>query len=440
MRTLFLIATLLSTFLVTACDELDCPADSIRAGKVCRKCEPGRAPKGGLCKPVEDAGEAIDSAADEQDANANSNLDATPPDAATDEPDGPIDEGCEAPITFFRDDDRDGYGAIGSELESCDAPEGYVDIPGDCDDASPDVHPGATELCNGKDDDCNATSADGLGDCNGLLCNDAACLTSCTSSAGCIAGLECGGTECTGKLALGAQCGGDAQCVSASCGPSSTCQMPGGTGASCNSPGDCRQGTTCAGAKCKAANGEACGADGECLSDSCVGTCGAPVGFGGTCNTPADCQAGLACDGTTCKRVNNAACGGDTECLSGSCAPSGVCQNRGNYGASCDSAPDCAAQLMCAANVCKRVYGVSCTLDAECVSNMCAGGPPSVYPRVCRAGYVGDVCDAHNDCSVHCSLCTSKRICLIGSGCECIQSSDCESGMCNPEGSIFECG
>ena len=34
--------------------------------------------------------------------------------------------------------------------------DGYTTCRGDCDDADPGVHPGAPERCNGKDDDCDA--------------------------------------------------------------------------------------------------------------------------------------------------------------------------------------------------------------------------------------------------------------------------------------------
>ena len=37
--------------------------------------------------------------------------------------------------------------------------DGYAVDDGDCDDGDPAVHPGATELCNGVDDDCDGTAA-----------------------------------------------------------------------------------------------------------------------------------------------------------------------------------------------------------------------------------------------------------------------------------------
>jgi hypothetical protein len=62
------------------------------------------------------------------------------------------------------DEDGDGYGAPAHD--SCAYPEE------DCDDGNPDIHPGASELCNGLDDDCNGGSADGAGEAwMGTLCD-----------------------------------------------------------------------------------------------------------------------------------------------------------------------------------------------------------------------------------------------------------------------------
>lgn len=58
------------------------------------------------------------------------------------------------------DADGDGHGAVGSETWSCAEPSNAVASCDDCDDTAPAVHPGATELCNGVDDNCD-TQTDG---------------------------------------------------------------------------------------------------------------------------------------------------------------------------------------------------------------------------------------------------------------------------------------
>jgi len=53
--------------------------------------------------------------------------------------DGEIDEGVEA--TFFWDGDGDGYGDEKVPTSACDAPAGFADVAGDCDDYDPGRHP-----------------------------------------------------------------------------------------------------------------------------------------------------------------------------------------------------------------------------------------------------------------------------------------------------------
>ncbi|MCA9490082.1 MAG: putative metal-binding motif-containing protein [Myxococcales bacterium] len=61
---------------------------------------------------------------------------------------------------YFVDDDLDGYGDRDTFLLRCRLPRGHVLDGSDCDDADPDVRPGATELCNGRDDDCDDLTDD----------------------------------------------------------------------------------------------------------------------------------------------------------------------------------------------------------------------------------------------------------------------------------------
>jgi len=58
-------------------------------------------------------------------------------------------------IDVFLDADMDGVGGESMEVCPNQVPEGYVELGGDCDDDDPEVKPGATELCDGVDNNCN---------------------------------------------------------------------------------------------------------------------------------------------------------------------------------------------------------------------------------------------------------------------------------------------
>jgi hypothetical protein len=58
------------------------------------------------------------------------------------------------------DSDVDDFGDETLPTVHCQLPDGFLLDLSDCDDSDPDVNPGATELCNGVDDDCDdATDA-----------------------------------------------------------------------------------------------------------------------------------------------------------------------------------------------------------------------------------------------------------------------------------------
>ncbi len=74
--------------------------------------------------------------------------------------DGEVDEGVTD--AFYQDADGDGFGSPDGAIEGCEQQPGTVPSATDCDDGNPDVHPGANEVCNGVDEDCDGLVDEGL--------------------------------------------------------------------------------------------------------------------------------------------------------------------------------------------------------------------------------------------------------------------------------------
>jgi Concanavalin A-like lectin/glucanases superfamily/Putative metal-binding motif/Secretion system C-terminal sorting domain len=75
--------------------------------------------------------------------------------------DGVVDDGTYL-IKWYRDYDRDGFGGKRIIKYSCVQPHGYVAFNGDCNDYNPDFNPGASELPDGMDNDCDGQTDEGL--------------------------------------------------------------------------------------------------------------------------------------------------------------------------------------------------------------------------------------------------------------------------------------
>jgi hypothetical protein len=63
---------------------------------------------------------------------------------------------------YYVDADGDGFGDEATGVESCSQPQNTITVGGDCDDANDQIYPGATEICDAVDNDCDGSTDEGL--------------------------------------------------------------------------------------------------------------------------------------------------------------------------------------------------------------------------------------------------------------------------------------
>ena len=105
-----------------------------------------------------------------------------------------IDEGQSPLQAYYRDIDGDRFGVLGDTLMACACandgcvPPGYAPVSGDCAPMDNARYPGAMELCNGLDDDCDNQNDDGVTVGVGAACADAGPGDCLQGTTGCVAG------------------------------------------------------------------------------------------------------------------------------------------------------------------------------------------------------------------------------------------------------------
>jgi len=116
--------------------------------------------------------------------------------------DGDVDEGLTT--TYYADSDGDSYGDLGSTTDDCSAPSGYVSDSTDCDDTDSAIHPGATEVCDSVDNDCDGSIDEGVtitfyADADGDAYGDAtSTIDDCTEPSGYVSDdTDCDDTDAT---------------------------------------------------------------------------------------------------------------------------------------------------------------------------------------------------------------------------------------------------
>ena len=155
--------------------------------------------------------------------------------------DGSIDEEI-ATREWFIDADFDGRGALGSTPRvSCLQPANYVASADDCNDRDRLTAPGAPELCDGRDNDCDGAIDEGAvaqsfwpdGDGDGFGSASASATSSCSPIAGSVTNnRDCNDSNQLVRPEIVENCGngfddncnGTVDCAEASCASTSACR------------------------------------------------------------------------------------------------------------------------------------------------------------------------------------------------------------------------
>jgi hypothetical protein len=109
----------------------------------------------------------VDDATDCDDTNGLVNEGATETcDGADNDCDGWVDDtdpDVTGTTTWYGDSDGDGIGGQQFQQDACTAPAGFVSTNTDCDDLDATSFPGASEVCDEADNDCDGTVDEGVG-------------------------------------------------------------------------------------------------------------------------------------------------------------------------------------------------------------------------------------------------------------------------------------
>ncbi len=349
------------------------------------------------------------------------------------------DDDCNGVVDEGQDADGDGFTFCGSRpgdvpgtFQVAATNGGFVD----CDDSNPDVHPGATDLCDGRINRCPASGTpDDDAICDGTLecvsgrcvdrldctvfperCTTASqvcdpetleCITTACDPVACRAmGMRCGAaTSCVALTPLGAGCNVDDECATGFCLAREALGLPTGT-----PKGIC--GRACCNGECNAAASEECvqAASGArtCLPSGRASALGVPLPATRTCQS--FFEAGYAaCLGESTDGCRDASGSPEEVCRFyqyASCGLPGDTYTIYGCGLPCDSSSVCTADERCefiaAGNSwlgrCAPVGLGGAAVGAPCANNnACRDG-------ICVNGLCGQACCTD-------AQCTEGRLC-----------------------------
>ncbi|GMV40753.1 MAG: hypothetical protein AMXMBFR64_24690 [Myxococcales bacterium] len=201
----------------------------------------------------------------------------------------------------------------------------------DCEPKDPTVYPGAQEICDGKDNDCNGIPDDGLcfdgNPCTKDSCDAAsgkcvfqAIAGACDDQDACTKGDLCSGGTCVGTPI---NCDDGKVCTEDKCNAAGGCTYTNKNGVGCDDGNACTQSDVCSNGFCVGGNNLVCNDNNVCTVDSCSVATGCVYNAAGangiSCDDKDPCTAASACSGGTCKETVKYTCPPQAGCLFTTC-------------------------------------------------------------------------------------------------------------------------
>ena len=313
-----------------------------------------------------------------------------------------VDENPIDGITYYLDADRDGYGGFGGTIEACGPPDGYADNQTDCNDANPDINPGATEVCDGLDNNCD-TIVDNVLD-----------PPLCSSQEG----------VCNGAVMICTGFGGWQDCDTPEYEESEE---------SCDGLDNDCDGIT------DEETDSSCDDGNPCTTNVCDnGTCTNPPDDGAPCDTGDACTTGDVCIDGACMPGAPVVCDDSDPCIAASCDPGmGCVYNPAPGGTLCDDGDMCTMDDICdGSGTCVSGIPVVCDDGVNCTHDLCDGASgcfSTPDDSLCGIGGLDSecasaFCDGILDCGIETAV-FDGNLCNLGGG---PGTGVCSAGLCVP--------